>query len=289
MNLQIAKLFLILTYFYSTNGIRNGEIVFQNSARYIASIRLRSLEQQTIGSGFLCTASLINSRHAITAATCVTNFLVSELQSVLGVENINSRNSGAVIRDIQRMHFHPNFNRTSESRELNGNVAILQFFISIRQSTSRWSILEYSNSRNFHVQPIKVSELVLDSSSICQFYSWSNNPTSYERIPDLLGTSLAIVNNNECLNSESIFCAHKLNETEPILCGNLGGAFICNNTLYGISTRNVCDEIGHFVLLPYYSQWISAVSKSNSLINQNVFELILTVIVLFLITLKIRN
>lgn len=280
MDLQIFKLFLIFTYFYSTKGIRNGDIVFQNDARFIASIRLRSLEQQTIGSGFLCTAALINSQHAITAATCVTNFLVSELQIILGVENISSRNSRAVIRDIQRMHFHPNFNRSSELNEFNGNVAILQLSVSIRQSTSRWSILQYSSSINFHVQPIKISDLVLDSSSICQFFSWSNDPTSNERIPDLLGKSLAIVNSDKCLNSDSIFCAHNLHDTEPILCGNLGGALLCSNTLYGISTRNMCDEIGHFVLLPYYNQWIKAVSKSNTLKKQNIFVILLTIAML---------
>ncbi|KAL7045557.1 hypothetical protein ACKWTF_002260 [Chironomus riparius] len=166
MDLQILKFFLIFSYLHSTKGIQSGDIVLQNDARFIASIRLRSLEQQTIGIGFLCTASLINDRHAITAATCVTNFFASQLQIILGVENISSRNSRAVIRDIQRMHFHPNFNRTSESSELNGNVAVLQLSISIRQSPSRWSILQYSSIMNFHVQPIKISDFILNSSSI---------------------------------------------------------------------------------------------------------------------------
>lgn len=277
MKLFVSVLCLFLILLKKLDALRNGLEVQQSDARFIASIRLRSLEEQTLGSGFLCTASLINNWHAITTATCVTKFLISQLQIVLGVEDISTRNSRAVIRDIRRMHFHPAFNRTSESNELYGNVAIVLFSTSIRHSTSRWAILDYNRNRNFHVQPIRISDFMLNQFSICRFFAWGQISQESKRLPHLMMTYLSINNDFiKCNSSNSIFCAFDNNISEPVLCKNLGGALIYDSRLYGIAIRDTCDEVGHFVSIEYYKDWIDAVSSSNKVfVNYFIMFLIL--------------
>lgn len=249
--------------------------VDQRNARFIGSIRLRHLEQEAVGSGFLCTTSVISIQHAITTATCVTNFLVSQLQAVMGVVDISSRNSRAVIRDIRRMHFHPAFNRSNESNEFYGNVAVVQFSYSIRHSTSRWAILEFNSNRNFHVQPIRLSNFILEESLNYQYFSWKQESIDSERISNLM-MSLMSIENDECKNTNFTFCARNVNNQS--LCSDTGGALVFNSSLYGISIRQSCIQITYFLEIKFYRDWITAVSAVSRTCSCNINILILVFI-----------
>ncbi|KAG5679387.1 hypothetical protein PVAND_008955 [Polypedilum vanderplanki] len=265
MKLFTLTIYLFLLNFTNLIALQQGERAWLSNARFIASVRLRELEQERLGSGFLCTATLINNWNVLTTATCVAFYLSSQLQVVMGAIDLDSRNRQAISRNIRRMYFHPTFERNSEESEFIGNVAVLQFTTSIREPTSEWSWL-FRPNRNLHIQPVRMSTSFPENApERCAFFAWGQQSEDSPRYRNLLMANLHILDNNPmCRNSSTVFCAGDINKGAA-LCKNLGGSLICEQKFFGIAITNSCEGPGHFHSIASYRNWIWVAAKGNNL------------------------
>lgn len=290
MNLFASIIFLLVaTKLTILEALHDGDRAWLANARFIASIRLRHMEEERLGSGFLCTATLINNYHVVTAATCVTHFLSSQLQVVLGNVNLNERTSLAIYRNVRRMHFHPDFERNSETSEFYGNMAVIQMTISVREPSSGWAWIQKGTNRNFHIQPIRTSKILPNEMSRCAFFAWGRQQsTDTERNSNLLMANLPLINNNDdalCRSSSTVFCAGAVNngssssDGSATLCNNLGGSMICENTFFGIAITNSCNGPGHLLSIAANRDWILVASSSNNIFVSNLMLIMLIILV----------
>lgn len=266
--MKLFTLVFLLLFATKSSLVSTEEEAQLKNARFIASVRLAELEQERLGSGFLCAATLINSWYVVTAATCVSQFLAPQLQIVLGVTDLSSRNTNAITRRIRRMFFYPEFDRNNEYY---GNLVALQMQHSIRDTTSRWSIFQgYNRFRNLHVQPIQVSKSNPNQGTACTLFKWDMSRNS-----NLFKANFEIFD-DFCRNSSSTLCAGDINNGTA-LCSNLGSSLICDNTFSGFA---ISDSSCYFESTSYYRDWILKVSFADSLRNTNINHLLLFALLL---------
>jgi hypothetical protein len=154
------------------------------------------------------------------------------------------------------MFFHPDYERLADDSEFNGNMAILLMRDSIRDPTSSWALVDrYSVFRNFHIQPLAVTNFIPEISDHCEIFGWMEE--NHLRKFDLQ------ISSRSCSNSSSVFCA-RINENS--FCGQLGATLVCGNKFAGFAITNSCHAAEvPFISIGFYEKWIKEASSGNSI------------------------
>lgn len=244
------SLSVILLLVQCACSLLQGTTMPQSNSRFMASVRLRSLDQSQFGSGYLCGATVISTWSVVTVASCIAGRSASELQIAMGTNELNRR---SVVINVARISIHENFTATDP---LSNNIAVLRLSMNIRHNNRR----RYSRNRNSHIQPISLDTSQLTPTT-CPVFAWyaGNN---------LLRASLPILNEANCGNfSSGLFCAGNVNGGPAVCTRNIGGAMICNNRITGFVIEDtgcgVQGTSGHFLSISHHQEWIRRSSTTS--------------------------
>lgn len=241
-------LFLLLSFIGISLSIDGGISVFQSSARFVTSVRLRGRDS-AIGNGFLCAAAMINQLNVVTAASCVQGRQASELIVAMGHTSLSRRD---FYSRVQRITINQNFSRLNP---LNYNIAVLRLSRVTTSSGSR-------NQANY-VQSISMDTSIPTAPQSCQLYAWGSGSF-------LMQASLPVWQQSSCQNStDGLFCAGNLNNGPSVCQRNLGGVYVCNSRFSGIVIEDSgCRQVGragYFHSVGHFREWILVVSKASKI------------------------
>lgn len=248
-------LLVILYFVHRSSCLIQGTPVFQADARFVASVRLRRDEERSFGSGYLCTATIINNWNVVTTASCVDRWAPGDLIVAMGNVDLTRR---GFISNVQRIIIHENYTDTFSS-----NIAVLSLSANFRQNSRR----RYRRNMNTHIQPIGLDNSPPIQNETCSFFAWGNNNILGNN-NTLLGALLPLWDRNICGNfSSGRFCAGNVNNGPSLCYRNLGGPFICKNRLTGIAIDDTgCGRPGtngQFHSISHYHEWILQASHAN--------------------------
>lgn len=249
----------VLCFAHKVYSILQGTTVSQSNAQFVASVRLRRLDRERFGSGYLCTATVINNWNVLTAASCVAPYNPSDVQVAMGDINLTRR---SVVIRVRRFAIHPNFTQN----RIGDNIAVLRLDQSIRGGSRG------STNRNMHIQPISLSDLSPNQSDSCPFFAWGNGNL-------LLRAVLPIRFDIDC-GGPGTFCAGNLNNGPAVCTRNIGGPFICSNRITGLAIDDSgCGQTGttgRFISISHNREWISQVSVGSLKAKISTFLLIIS-------------
>lgn len=248
----VLGLFDILILINGFDCLIQGTQVSQSNARFSASIRLRSSDDRSFGTGYLCAATIINNWSVLTTASCVARRNAVELAVAMGNPDLTWRN---FVTNVQRISIHENF---TQGDIFTNNIAVLRLSRNIRQTNRRRN----NRNTNSHIQPIGLSDFSPPSApTACPVFAWGTGNI-------LLRAVLPIWNVETCGNSSTgVFCAGNLNNGPAVCNRNLGGPMICNDRMTGFviddSSCNLPGRGGFFQSISQHREWIRQVSDAN--------------------------
>lgn len=241
---------IILGLISAVACLNGGQPISQPNARFVASVRLRQMDQMKFGSGFLCAATVITNFDVLTTASCVSQRQPSQLQVAFGRVELDNRN---VVIDVRRISIHVNY--TAANGLLN-NIAVLRLSRNIRQRSGS----RIRRNTNSHIQPITLDNTPISNFGQCRFLAWgtANNLLMQATLPIIA----------QCGNTTNgVFCAGNVNNGPALCTRNLGGPLICNNRFSGFAIDDTgCGRPGTngtFHSIAHHRQWINRVSDAT--------------------------
>lgn len=243
----------------SSNGPRivGGFKASESATRHQVSIRRKTTDQASFGSGHFCGGSLINNHTVLTAAHCLVDEknrkrAPSYFRVVGGSTSRLELTTQVEIRDVSRVTIHEHYNPNTFENDI--GVLILAEVIPSSHQTLR---------------TIQQVTTVPTAGVICQTSGWGTTQHGVAlATPHLMAVNITVQPMEQCNSSTSyrggltkgMLCVGQFEGGRDACQGDSGGPLVCNELLAGIvSFGNDCAKPGFpgiYADVAYYQEWI---------------------------------
>lgn len=237
--------------------IIGGFEALQLATMHQVSLRRKTSDQTSFGSGHFCGGSLINNRTVLTAAHCLVDNndrqrAASYFRVVGGSLNRIIASANTEIVDVSRVVIHEKYN----PKNFDNDVGLLILSTAIPNNHPT-------------LKPINMTTSRPNSLIVCQTSGWGTTRYGVSMATSVLMAVNVTVQPSEICNGTTSYngsiksgmlCAGEWQGGRDACQGDSGGPLVCNGRLAGIvSHGNGCGEAaypGVYADVAYYQEWI---------------------------------
>nr|XP_029709686.1 trypsin alpha-3-like [Aedes albopictus] len=229
----------------------------QAATMHQVSIRVKSSDEKSFGSGHICGGSLINNHTVLTAAHCLVDGsnrkrAANYFRVVGGNLNLTVTSANSVILDVSQVVIHQRYNPANFEHDV--GLLILSSIVPATHPTLR---------------PIQMIQIKPNAGVVCQTSGWGTPIFGQNiKMAVLMAVNVTVQATNVCNGTSSyngfikngMLCAGDVLGNKDACQGDSGGPLVCNGVLAGIVSNGkdcgLANFPGIYADVAHYREWI---------------------------------